>query len=403
MIRDVFAQARALEAQVTIWRRDIHMYPELGFQERRTAQLVADSLQGMGIRVETGIGKIGVVGHLGEGRPAIGIRADMDALPLQEMNDAPYASKTPNIMHACGHDAHTAILLAVAKLLSQMEDRPAGEIRFLFQPSEEIGDYEGKSGATRMIEDGALEGLDAVIALHVASDIPSGQIEIQSGYALAAVDTFDATIHGEGCHGAYPHLGEDPIFILAQVINAIHGIRARRVNPVRPVVISIGSVHAGDAPNIIPHDVQITGTIRSYDDETRQQLLDELERALGVTRALGGDYALRIEEGNAPMYNDPDVAETIRQVAEEMLGEDALHPGEASMGSEDFGCMTELVPGAMFSLGAQIGDEHRPHHSPYFDLDEKAFPVGVAMLVETACRLLRQPVAVERALPGHDH
>ena len=403
MIRDVFAQARALEAQVTTWRRDIHMYPELGFQERRTAQLVADALQGMGIRVETGIGKIGVVGHLGEGRPAIGIRADMDALPLQEMNDAPYASKTPNIMHACGHDAHTAILLAVAKLLSQMEDRPAGEIRFLFQPSEEIGDYEGKSGATRMIEDGALEGLDAVIALHVASDIPSGQIEIQSGYALAAVDTFDATIHGEGCHGAYPHLGEDPIFILAQVINAIHGIRARRVNPVRPVVISIGSVHAGDAPNIIPHDVHITGTIRSYDDETRQQLLDELERALGVTRALGGDYALRIEEGNAPMYNDPDVAETIRLVAEEMLGEDALHPGEASMGSEDFGCMTELVPGAMFWLGAQIGDENRPHHSPYFDLDEKAFPVGVAMLVETACRLLRQPVAAERALPSHDH
>jgi amidohydrolase len=168
----------------------------------------------------------------------------------------------------------------------------------------------------------------------------------------------------------------------------------------RPAVISIGSVHAGDAPNVIPHDVRITGTIRSYDDETRQQLLDELERALAVSKALGGDYDLHIEAGNASMYNDPNVSDTIRLVAEEMLGEDALNPGEASMGSEDFGCMTELVPGAMFSLGAQIGAENRPHHSPYFDLDETAFPIGVAMLVESARRLMSQPIA---ALVSHDH
>jgi amidohydrolase len=245
--------------------------------------------------------------------------------------------------------------------------------------------------------------LDAVIALHVASDIPAGKIEIESGYSLAAVDTFEATISGEGCHGAYPHLGEDPIFILAQVINAIHGIRARRVNPVRPAVISIGSVHGGDAPNVIPNEVHFTGTIRSYDDETRQQLLDQLEKAIAVSRAFDGDYELRIETGNAPMYNDPEVAEVIRQTAEEMLGSDALHPGEASMGAEDFGCMTDLVPGAMFSLGAQIAAENRPHHSPYFDLNESAFPIGVAMLVETTCRLLRQPVAAEWSLRGHDN
>ncbi len=400
MIRTVYAQARALEGQLTTWRRDIHMYPEIGFQEQRTAKLVADTLRSMGLRVETGIGKTGVVGYVGEGRPAIGIRADMDALPLQEMNDVPYASRNPDVMHACGHDAHTAMLLGAARLFSLMENRPTGEIRFLFQPAEEIGDEEGKSGAMRMIEDGALKGLDYVIALHVASDIPTGKIEMQSGYALAAVDTFDATIYGEGCHGAYPHLGEDPIFILAQVINAIHGIRARRVNPVRPAVISIGSVHGGDAPNVIPHDVHITGTVRSYDDHTRQQLLNELERALGVSRALGGDYELRIETGNASMYNDPAVSATIRLVAEELFGAEALHPGEASMGSEDFGCMTELVPGAMFSLGAQIGDEHRPHHSPYFDLDETVFPKGVALLVAAACRLMEQPVA---ALAVHDH
>jgi amidohydrolase len=376
------------------------MHPEIGFQEQRTSKLVADTLRSLGLRVETGVARTGVVGYLGEGRPAIGIRADMDALPLQEMNDVPYASKIPGVMHACGHDAHTAMLLGAAKLFRQMENRPGGEIRLLFQPAEEISDDESKSGAVRMIEDGALEGLDFVLALHVASDIPAGKIEIQGGYVLAAVDTFDATIYGEGCHGAYPHLGEDPIFILAQVINAIHGIRARRVNPMRPVVISIGSVHAGDAPNVIPHDVRMTGTIRSYDSETRQQLLDELERALGVSKALGGDYDLHIEPGNASMYNDPHVSDMIQRVAEALLGEDALHPGEASMGSEDFGCMTELVPGAMFSLGAQIGAENRPHHSPYFDVDETVFPIGVAMLVESARRLMTQPVA---ALVSHDH
>jgi amidohydrolase len=382
-------RARALQDQIVAWRREVHKYPELGFQEHRTAQLVADTLRAMGLRVETGIGKTGVVGHLGEGRPAIGIRADMDALPLQETNDVPYASQTPGVMHACGHDAHVGILLGVAKLLSEMEDRPVGEIRFLFQPCEEALDDEAKSGAMRMIEDGALDDLDAVIALHVDSETPAGKVEIGDGYMMAAVDSFDATIVGAGCHGAYPHTGIDPIFILAQVINAIHGIRARRINPVRPAVISIGSVHAGDATNVIPNEVEINGTIRSYDDETRQQLREELEKALGVARALGGDCQITIGEGFPPTYNDPEVSAIIRQVAEEMLGADGLYPPERAMGAEDFSYMVRKAPGAMFMLGAQIGDENRPSHSPIFDLDESAFPIGAAVLVETACRLLR--------------
>ncbi|MBL8157534.1 MAG: amidohydrolase, partial [Anaerolineae bacterium] len=238
-------RARGLQDQLIEWRRDIHMHPELSFQEFRTARLVADTLRDMGIEVETGVGKTGVVARIGEGHPIIGIRADMDALPLQELNDVAYKSQTPNVMHACGHDAHTSMLLGVAKLLNEMPDRPAGEVRFLFQPSEEDEDDEGKSGAVRMIEDGALEQLDAVIALHINSNIPTGQIRIATGYNSAAVDSFEATIIGEGCHGAYPHQGVDPIFILAQVINAVHGIRARRINPVHPAVISIGSVHAG--------------------------------------------------------------------------------------------------------------------------------------------------------------
>jgi amidohydrolase len=382
-------KAKGMSETLTAWRRDIHMHPELSFQEFRTARLVADTLRDMGLEVEAGVGKTGVVARIGEGRPAIGIRADMDALPIHEANDVPYASLTPGVMHACGHDAHTAMLLGVARLLNEMEDRPPGEIRLLFQPSEEDEDSEHKSGAVRMIEDGALEDLDAVIALHVASGMPTGQIRIASGFNSAAVDSFNATIKGEGGHGAYPHQTVDPIYLLAQVINAIHGIRARRINPVRPAVISIGSVHTGAANNVIPDEVKMNGTIRSYDDETREQLWIELERAFTVARALGGDYELEIIKGYPAQYNDPEVAELIRGIGGQMLGENSLYPDEPGMGAEDFSYMSRKAPGAMFSLGAKFDSVKRPHHSPNFDLDEAAFPIGTAMLAETALHLLK--------------
>jgi len=370
-------RARALQDQIIAWRRDIHMHPELGFQEHRTARLVAEALREMGLRVETGVGKTGVVGHLGHGRPAVGIRADMDALPLQEANDVPYASQTPGVMHACGHDTHVAMLLGVARLLSEMQDRPPGEVRLLFQPCEEANDEEGKGGAARMVEveEGALANLDAVITLHVASQVPAGKVELSAGHISAASDSFEATIFGDGCHGAYPHTGVDPIFILAQVINAIHGIRARRINPVRSAVISIGSVNAGHAPNVIPNQVQIKGTIRSFEEETRYTLWTELERALSVARALGGDYELNIRQGCPAVYNDPQVVEVVRQAVEEILGADVLRPDEPEMGAEDFSLMTRAAPGALMMLGAQIGEEQRPHHNPNFDVDES---VGVS-------------------------
>ena len=198
-----YAQAQQLADQIVAWRRDIHMHPELGFQEQRTARLVADTLAEFGIEAQTGVGKTGVVGYLGEGSPVIGIRADMDALPIQEENDVPYRSQAPGVMHACGHDAHTAILLGVAKMLSEMPDRPPGQVRFLFQPSEENSDEDDKSGATRMIEDGALEGVDAVIALHVASDLPAGAITVEDGYSTANEDSFQVVLKGTGGHGAY--------------------------------------------------------------------------------------------------------------------------------------------------------------------------------------------------------
>ena len=383
-------RANKIKDELVNWRRDFHMHPELSFEEHRTAKVVADALEGMGIRVKTGVGITGVVGYLGEGPPVVGIRADMDALPLQEANDVPYASQNPGVMHACGHDAHTAILLGVARLLAEMPDRPPGEIRFLFQPSEEKWDEELKSGATRMIEDGALEGLDAVIALHVDDDTSAGQIEIMGGYASAAVDAFRATIIGQGGHGAYPHETIDPTFILAQVINAIHGIRARRIKPIQSAVISIGSIQAGHTTNVIPDKVELLGTIRSFDAAVRKQLSEELEKAFAVSRTFGGDYTLTIENGYPAMYNDTEVAEIIRQAGVDLLGEENVFADEAQMGAEDFSYMSELAPGAMFSLGVKIDDTPRPAHSPTFDLDEEALPVGVAMLVEVACRLLKR-------------
>lgn len=394
-VPNVLDRARDLEAEIRAWRRDIHQHPELGFQEYRTAKLVAEALTEMGIEAETGVGITGVVARIGEGRPAIGIRADMDALPIHEATGAEYSSQTDNVMHACGHDAHTAILLGVAKLLNNLEDRPAGEIRLLFQPAEEMQDEEGKSGAMRMIDDGALEDLDAVIALHVAAGTPSGKIEVRSGYAMAAADAFEAVIRGTGGHGAGPHRGTDPIFMLAQVINVIHGIRARRINPIHPAVISIGGVHAGDADNVIPSEVRMNGTIRSYDEDIRKQLHEELEKAFGIVEAMGGEFDLKIINGYDATYNDPDVCEVMEEVVGDTIGKDQLVPAEPGMGAEDFGYMARKAPGAMFFLGAKFDEKNRAHHTPIFDIDEAALPVGAAILAETACRLLQQKAQSE--------
>jgi amidohydrolase len=383
-------RAEAIREQIVAWRRDIHRHPELSFQETRTARLVADSLREMGIEAEVGVAKTGVVARIGEGRPAIGIRADMDALPIDELTHAEYASTVPGVMHACGHDSHTAMLLGVAKLLNEMPDRPSGEIRLLFQPSEEDQDAEGKSGGMRMVEEGALNELDSVIALHIYSDMPSGTVSIIDGSMCAAVDSFEATIRGQGGHGAYPHQTTDPTFILAQVINAIHGIRARRVNPVRAAVISIGAIHTGHANNVIPDEVQMNGTIRSFDEETRHLLHLELERAFSVANALGGSYILNILKGYPSQYNDPGVAALIREVTSDLIGAEQLYPDEPGMGGEDFSFMSQKAPGAMFMLGAKLDAMHRPHHNPYFDIDEQPLPTGTAILAETALRLLKQ-------------
>lgn len=386
--RTISEHAHELQDQIVAWRRDIHRHPELGFQEFRTAGIVADELRRLGYEVQTGVAKTGVVATIGEGSRVVAVRADMDALPVNELNQTDYVSQTPGKMHACGHDSHTAMLLGAARLFASMQDQLGGEIRLLFQPCEETEDAEGKSGGQRMVEEGMLDGVDHVLALHVSSEVPAGKIIAEPGYIMAATDTFYGSIKGIGCHAAHPDLGVDPIFVLAQVINAIHGIRARRINPIRPGLISIGAVNGGQAHNVIPDEVQLKGTIRSYHDDIREKLATELEAAFAVAHAFGGDFELKIVKGCPATYNDPGVVEIMRDVIADTYGEGALLHEDPSMGGEDFSYMTRKAPGMMFMLGAKKDEVERPHHSPFFDLDESVFYTGTALLVSGALRLL---------------
>lgn len=381
-------KAKAIQPKMVAWRRDFHMHPELGFTEKRTAAKVAEALQSFGCRVQTGVGKTGVVGELGEGKPIIGIRADMDALPIQEENDVPYKSTAAGVMHACGHDAHTAILLGAAELLSQ-EDFP-GTVRFFFQPSEEVEDEEGISGAPRMIEDGVMEDVDAVIALHVGAAVDTGNIELGVGNAAAGVDTFYGTVIGQGGHGSTPHKVVDPIFISGHVILALNSIISRRLHPFDQAVISIGSIHGGTIDNVIPERVEFSGTIRFLSKKVQKKLHEEIERAFEVAKTMGGDYELKIVEGYPPMQNDPAIVKLLEETAAELIGEEHIKEPEPEMGAEDFGFFMEDAPGAMFFLGCKMPDFERRHHDPQFDVNEECFPIGAAVFTQAAIRYLKQ-------------
>jgi len=386
-------RANALLPELIRLRRDFHRHPELNFQEIRTAGIVAETLQEIGgIRIKTGVGKTGVIGEIGNGSgPIIAIRADMDALPILEETGAKYASANSGVMHACGHDAHTAMLLGAAHLLkdSFANGNLQGKVRLLFQPSEENVDDTGLSGAPRMIEDGALEDVAAVIALHVSSTHPAGTVFTQSGWFSASVDTFEAWITASGGHGAYPHLGDDPIWMMGPILTALHSIVSRRVDPMQPAVVSLGQIHAGTASNVIPHEVYLHGTLRSFNSEVREQLPAEVERAIALSRALGGDYQLSVLRGYPPGWNNPAVVDWLTTTAAEILGPEAVIAEKMGMGAEDFAYMCQTVPGAMLLLGAAIDDGvERAHHTNIFNIGESVMPAGAAILAETALRFL---------------
>jgi len=382
-------QAHAISEEIIEWRRDFHMHPEIGFNVQRTAGIVAKELEKMGYRVRTGVGKTGVVADIGEGGKMVAIRADMDALPLQELNEVEFKSTIDGRMHACGHDSHTAMALGAAQILAK--EKFEGRIRFLFQPSEEAADEEGKSGAMRMVEDGAMDGVDYVIAQHIDPAEPVGTISIGAGAASGGVDSWFAVIEGKGGHGAYPHETIDPFFLLAHVIFALNGIVSRRLNPFAPAVVSIGSINGGFTENVIPQSIKLTGTLRYTDVAVQKQIHAEITRAFETAKALGGSYQLKFEIGSLPMINEEKVSAVIEKVGVEMLGRENLTPPERTLGAEDFGSFMEHAPGAMFTLGVKKkGHEGYSLHHPKFDLDERALPIGTAMLVETALKLLKE-------------
>jgi len=380
-------QAHAISEELIEWRRDFHMHPEIGFEVHRTSKIVADELEKMGYRVKRGVGKTGVVAEIGEGGKLVAIRADMDALPILEQNDYEYASKNPGAMHACGHDSHTAMALGAALLFSR-ETLP-GRVRFLFQPCEETADEEGKSGAQRMSAEGAMDGVDYVIAQHVDPLKPVGTISINAGPSSGGVDTWYATISGKGGHGAHPDKTVDPFYLMSHVILALNAMISRRINPFEPAVVSIGTVSGGLTENVIPESVRISGTLRFTNEAVHQRIHEEMRRAFDIVKALGGNCELKFEIGGPPMINDKLVSDLIEQTGKDMLGAENVHPIEKTLGAEDFGEFLKHAPGAMYTLGTQKkGHEEYLLHHPRFDLDERALPIGTAMLVETAKRFL---------------
>lgn len=383
-------RAEELRERLVALRRTIHANPEYGFQEHATARLISQTLQELGARVTEGMAKTGVMAEFGHGDPVVAIRADMDALPIAEATGLPFASQVPNMMHACGHDAHVTCALGAAMLLADgFLESDSGTIRFLFQPSEEQRDEDGQSGALRLIEEGGLDGVAAVIALHTRG-LPVGSIGVTDGPALAANDKIKITIQGRAAHGAHPEDGVDAIAISAQVITAIQQIVSRRISAVSPAVVSITTIHGGVKENVIADRVELGGTIRTTGGQARQHIIDELERALNVGRVLGANCELQVIEGYAATHNDPAVTKIIRETAMDLLGPANVQEMPFDPWAEDFGYMTARVPGAMFWLG--VTSERVPNpiwHSATFDLDEDALPVGAMVLADSALSLLK--------------
>jgi amidohydrolase len=386
-------RARELSAVLVETRRDIHRHPELSFQEHRTAQKAAERLAELGIKVRTGVGNSGVVGDLGNQGPRIALRADMDALPIQEANKVSYASQIAGVMHACGHDVHVACLLGAAQLLAEEASagRLPGQVRFLFQPAEESQDAEGLSGAMRMVNEGVMDGVDAVAGLHVWADLPVGTISLREGPATAYPDKFKLVIKGQEAHGAFPHEGFDAITLSAQVINALQTVVSRRLDPTRGKVLTVGTIEGGTKDNIMAGQVTMTGTIRSFEPETREALFAEMERACGVARALGGDFDLTIYPGYNPVVNDPDLTALVRNTGADLLGAENVCEAPLEMGGEDFCYFAEKAPGCFFMIGgATPGEAKRRHHHPLFDVDERCLPLGAGLLAEVAIRFLKE-------------
>ncbi|WP_261130933.1 M20 family metallopeptidase [Bacillus sp. Marseille-Q3570] len=386
----ILKEAQELQQQLSTWRRDFHEHPELGFEEERTSAIVADYLESLGLEVKRNIAKTGVVALLRgmEEGPTFALRADMDALPILDEKTVPYHSKHQGLSHACGHDAHTTMLMGAATILSK-RGLEKGNIKFIFQPAEE-----GRGGAQAMIDYGALDDpkVDAIGGLHVNTSITTGNITLSSErVGCGAADFFTLNVIGKGGHAAHPHQTVDSVAVTAEVISALQHISSRQVDPTDPIVITIGSIHGGSASNVITPNVEMTGTVRTLNPELRLKVPDMMEKVIqGITNGFGATYEFQFEFKFPSILNDSELTELAATTADEVLGDGHYERVKPGMGGEDFAFYTEQIPAVFFRLG--VGNdqmERYPGHHPKFDIDEKALPYGSAMLSQLALNYLK--------------
>jgi amidohydrolase len=383
---DFLSEAQTLFEYTQTLRRDFHRHPELGFHEVRTAGIVARELTQLGLEVTTGIAETGVVAMI-EGSHPGGVallRFDMDALPIQEQTGAPYASQNPGVMHACGHDGHTAIGLTVARMLHSHRHELAGSIKLVFQPAEE-----GDGGAERMLAEGILENphADVALALHLWNEKPFGWLGIADGATMAAAEIFQIEVTGRGGHGGIPHLAVDPIIACTQIINALQSIVSRNVPPFETAVVSATSMHAGEAFNVIPAHASLLGTIRTFSPEVRQRVLQRFEQVVeGVGAAMECQIDCQVKSISPAVVNEKGLAERVRTTAQHILPESQIEAGYRTMGAEDMAFIMQRLPGCFFFVGSANPDKglNAPHHHPHFDFDERALVHAAALMAGAA-------------------
>ncbi|MGB4027386.1 MAG: M20 family metallopeptidase [Acetomicrobium sp.] len=386
---DVKALAKNVKDYVIDLRREFHMYPERSGEEFRTSQRVKEELDKLGIPYTTA-GGTGVIGIIKGEKPGktVALRADMDALEVYEKNDIPYKSKTDGLMHACGHDGHTAMLLGAAKVLSMIKNELKGCVKLFFQPAEEIA-----QGALKMIDDGAMEGVDSVFAIHLWSGLPMGKISVEAGPRMAAVDVFDITVNGKGGHGSAPHEGVDALVAASDIVMALQTIVSRELSPLEPVVVTVGKLVAGTRFNVLASEAKLEGTNRYFNPKIKDVLPQAIERmAKNVAAGYRAEAHLNYQFATSPVINDPECSALATRAVEKILGKDGLIEYEKVMGGEDFAEFLKKAPGALALVG--IGNEEKkttyPHHHPNFNIDEDALEIGVALYVQYALDYLNQ-------------
>ncbi len=381
----ISADVARLAAETIALRREVHRHPELAYAERETAARIARALEADGVGVRAGVGGTGVVATIGQGARTVLLRVDMDGLPIHEQSEADYASRVPGAMHACGHDGHVAMGVAAARVLAKR--RLDGEVRVLFQPAEE-----GEGGAQAMVAAGVLDGVDVTLGVHLWNELPVGTLGVKAGPLMAAVDRLKIVVRGRGGHGGRPQASADPVVAAAHVVTALQTIVSRETNPVAAAVVTIGSIHGGEAFNVIPDEVTLTGTIRTFDAALRRSMPERVTRiASGIAGGLGCRAEVEVKAGNPAVVNDAAVAEVARRAAARVVGPEKVVAPEPTMGGEDMAVYFERTPGCFVFVGSSNAARglDQPHHSPRFDFDEDALAIGADFLVAAAEEALR--------------